>query len=285
MGRLVLLTAVAGGLLPGAAAAEAMRLITIGAPVTELAFALGAGDSVVGRDTVSRYPAEAAARPDAGYMRTLSAEGMISLSPTHVVAVEGAGPQTAFDQLRAMGVTVTMIPEAADRAGLSGKIAAVARALGREAEGARLAAAVEARLSALAAAVETARAQRKGAPPARVLCLVGGGPGGMLAAGRGTVPDTLIAMAGAGNAMAGERDYVPLSAEGALAAEPDVLLVSRSLIDRSGGVDGLLGLPQLALTPVARTRRVVVVDGTILVGLGPRTGDAVAALVGEQGVK
>lgn len=283
--RLAALLTVAGALAPAAVlAGDGMRLITIGAPVTELAFALGAGEAVVARDSVSRYPAEAAARPDAGYMRTLSAEGLMSLAPTHVLAVEGAGPSAAFDQLRAMGVVVETIPDAPGLPGLSARIAAVARTLGRTAEGERLAAAVERKFTALAAAVESARRARTGTLGARVLCLVGGGPGGMMAAGRGTVPDALITLAGARNAMVSEREFPPLSAESALAAEPDILLVGRSLVDRSGGIDGLLSLPQLAMTPAARDRRVVVIDGGLFVGLGPRSPEAVAALLAAQGV-
>ncbi|MCW2248969.1 iron complex transport system substrate-binding protein [Azospirillum fermentarium] len=283
--RVAAALAAAGALLsPAAVAADGLRLITIGAPVTELAFALGAGEAVIARDTVSRYPAEAAARPDAGYMRTLSAEGLMSLTPTHVLAVEGAGPPAAFDQLRAMGVAVETIPDAPGLPGLSARIAAVARTLGRPAEGERLAAAVERKFTALATAVDAARRARTGTIGARVLCLVGGGPGGMMAAGRGTVPDTLITLAGARNAMDSEREFPPLSAEAALAAEPDILLVGRSLVDRSGGIDGLVSLPQLAMTPAARDRRVVVIDGGLFVGLGPRSPDAVAALLAAQGV-
>ncbi|MBK1842887.1 ABC transporter substrate-binding protein [Azospirillum sp. YIM B02556] len=265
--------------VPAAGAAE-MRLVTIGAPVTELAFALGAGDAVVGRDTVSRQPAAAAAKPDVGYMRTLSAEGLMSLAPTHVLAVEGAGPQAAFDQLRAMGVTVEMVPEVSSPAGLEIKVAAVARALGREEEGRRLAAGLTGRLSALAAEAE--RAARSGGAHARILCLVGGGPGGLMAAGRGTVPDALITLAGGRNAIDSDRDFPPLSAESALAAEPRILLVSRTLVERSGGLDALLALPQLAMTPAARDRRVVQLDGALLVGFGPRTPEAVEALLRAQ---
>ncbi|MFP5511692.1 MAG: hemin ABC transporter substrate-binding protein [Alphaproteobacteria bacterium] len=274
------LTAPAAGAAEEAAKGAAeMRLVTIGAPVTELAFALGAGDAVVGRDTVSRQPA-AAAKPDVGYMRTLSAEGLMSLGPTHVLAVEGAGPQTAFDQLRAMGVTVEMVPEVSNPAGLTAKIAVVARALGREVEGRRLSAELTGRLSALSA--EAQQAAGSGRAGARILCLVGGGPGGMMAAGRGTVPDALIALSGGRNAIDSDRDFPPLSAEAALAAEPEILLVSRTLVERSGGLDGLLALPQLAMTPAARDRRVVQIDGALLVGLGPRTPEAVEALLRAQ---
>ncbi len=281
--RDILALGVAAWLTAAAAGAAEMRLVTIGAPVTELAFALGAGDRVVGRDTVSRQPAAAAAKPDVGYMRTLSAEGLMSLAPTHVLAIEGAGPQTAFDQLRAMGVTVEMVPEVSSTAGLEAKIAAVARALGREEEGRRLIADLSGLLSALAAEVE--RTARSGGGGLRILCLVGGGPGGMMAAGRGTVPDALIALAGGRNAIDSDRDFPPLSAESALAAEPQILLVSRSLVERSGGLDSLLALPQLALTPAARDRRVVQIDGALLVGLGPRTPEAVEALLRAQSVK
>ena len=67
---------------------EAHNIITIGGPVTETVFALGEGDRVVARDTTSLYPEEVNALPDVGYMRQLSAEGVLSLGPDLIITRE-----------------------------------------------------------------------------------------------------------------------------------------------------------------------------------------------------
>ncbi|MFO8212236.1 ABC transporter substrate-binding protein, partial [Pseudomonas aeruginosa] len=72
------------------AGAAERRIVTVGPPVTELVFALGDGGSVVGRDTSSHHPQPVNDLPDVGYMRALSAEGVMSLDPTHVLAIQGA---------------------------------------------------------------------------------------------------------------------------------------------------------------------------------------------------
>ncbi|QCO19601.1 hemin ABC transporter substrate-binding protein (plasmid) [Azospirillum brasilense] len=266
------------------AGAAERRIVTVGPPVTELVYALGDGGSVVGRDTSSHYPQPVNGLPDVGYMRALSAEGVMSLAPTHVLAIQGAGPETTLDQLRALGVTVEVVPETPTLAGLLDKVERVARLLGREAEGRRLADSLNRDLAALAAVAAKSDAKsgaKDGAPV--VLGVVGGGPGGLMAAGSRSVPAALIAMAGGRNALEVERDYVPMSSEAVLAAAPDILLVSRSLVDRSGGLDPFLATPQIALTPAAKARRVAVVDGALLMGLGPRTAEAVAELTRVQG--
>ena len=100
MKRLILALALAA--LPVVAAQaqtypEARRIVAIGGPVTELIFALGAGDRVIARDTTSTYPEEVNALPDVGYMRQLSAEGVLSVDPDLIVTRDTAGPLEALE--------------------------------------------------------------------------------------------------------------------------------------------------------------------------------------------
>ena len=96
---------------------QAARIVSLGSPVTELVYALGRGDSLVGRDSSSLFPEEALALPDVGYHRQLSAEGVLSLAPSLVLATAHAGPPEAIEQLRAAGVTVLLLPEEATAEG------------------------------------------------------------------------------------------------------------------------------------------------------------------------
>src|SRR3546814_8783213 len=79
----------------------------------------------------------------------------------------------------------------------------------------------------------------------------------------------------------GFEGYKPLSPEGAGAAAPDVLLISTRSLDLLGVRDGLRAIPEIALTPAGREGRVVVMDGLLLFGFGPRTA-AAAATLGKQ---
>lgn len=75
------------------------RLVTLGGDVTEIVYALGAQDSLVGRDSSSLHPEQATKLPDVGYMRMLNAEGVLSLRPTLVLASELSRPSIALTQI------------------------------------------------------------------------------------------------------------------------------------------------------------------------------------------
>ena len=72
------------------ARAQAQRVVSVGSALTEIVYALGAEKMLVGVDTTSLYPAAARSLPQVGYMRALSAEGVLSLKPTLVIATTAA---------------------------------------------------------------------------------------------------------------------------------------------------------------------------------------------------
>eukprot|EP01136_Pigoraptor_vietnamica_P034580 Opistho-1_new@98715 len=83
--------------LARAAKAEGPRLVTVSGAITEVVFALGAESMLVGSDTTSVWPEAALRTPKVGYMRQLSAEGLLSLRPSAVIATHEAGPPLVFD--------------------------------------------------------------------------------------------------------------------------------------------------------------------------------------------
>lgn len=257
------------------------RVVTIGGAVTEIAYALGQGERLVGRDTTSSFPPAAEALPDVGYMRALSPEGVLSVAPDLIVSVEGAGPPEAVAVLEEAGIPFVTVPEGFDRAAIATKIRAVGTALGVAAEAEALAADVEARI---AAAETAARAEGAGK---RVLFILSTQGGRIMAAGRGTAADGILRMAGAENAMAGFQGYKQVTDEAVIAAAPDAILMMDRGGDHGLADDALFGMPAIATTPAAATRSVVRMDGLHLLGFGPRTASAVtelaAALSGTAG--
>jgi iron complex transport system substrate-binding protein len=268
-------------LASAAAADEAGTVITLGGSVTEIAVALGAEDRIIARDTTSTWPESVQALPDVGYIRALSPENVLALDPALIVAEGDAGPPEAVEVLQSAGIPFVLVPEAKDAASLVAKIDAVATALNLPAEGAALAAQVQSRLDAARSRAGTI------ATPKRVLFILSLKGGGVMAGGEGTEAEGIIRLAGGINAASGFSGYKPMTDEAVLAAAPDAIL----MMDREGDLAitdaDVLAQPALSQTPAAETATIIRMDGTLLLGFGPRTPEAAdalyAALYGSEG--
>jgi iron complex transport system substrate-binding protein len=85
------------------------RIVSLSADVTEIVFALGLRDRLVGvADASSAYPPQAQNLPKVSTGHTLSAEGILGLNPTVVVGHETAGPPTVPEQVRMAGVPLVL---------------------------------------------------------------------------------------------------------------------------------------------------------------------------------
>ncbi|PID42650.1 MAG: hemin ABC transporter substrate-binding protein [Proteobacteria bacterium] len=253
------------------------RIISIGGSVTEIVYALGQEGRLVARDTTSTYPAAANNLPNVGYMRRLSPEGVLSVTPDMIIAEAGSGPQETIDVLRQASVNYVEIPDGFDRDAVKTKIIAVAEALGLPKEGAELANRVDAKL----AAAEKQAAGHKGKPK-RVLFILSTRGGRIMASGRNTAADGIIRMAGGVNAVGDFEGYKSVTDEAIIAAAPEVILMmSRSGAEGSShsqANEELFALPAISTTPAAKARKVIRIDGLLLLGFGPRTADAITAL-------
>lgn len=252
--------------------AVADRVITLGGSVTEIAVALGAADRIVARDSTSNFPDSILALPDVGYIRALSPENILALDPALIVAEGDAGPPEAVDVLKAAGIPFVLVPEANDPGGIVAKIMAVAQALDLPDEGAALAALVQADLDAALTRAATVTT------PKRVLFVLSLQGGSVMAGGEGTGAEGIIRLAGGVNAANGFQGYKPMTDEAVLAAQPDAIL----MMDREGDLSILnadvLAQPALSQTPAAQSENIIRMDGMLLLGFGPRTPQAAAAL-------
>lgn len=249
------------------AMAEQPRVVALGGAITEIVFALGAQDTLVGVDDSSTFPAAATSIQKVGYYRAIGAEGVLSLRPTLVLASVEAGPPPALAQLRKAGVRVEILPAALTPADAIARIRAAALVLSKVAEGEKLVAGIEAKLAGLKA---------EGNP--RILVLFGHGRGSLQAAGKGTAGQAMVELVGATNATDDHNGYKPLTAESVLLAKPDVVLTTVGAMQSAGGEAALWSIPGLAMTPAGKTKRVVVLDDLYLLSFGPRLGDAAQEL-------
>lgn len=260
--------------------ADPSRIASIGGSITEIVYALGEQDKLIARDSTSVYPDAALALPDVGYMRALAPEGVLSVAPSGILALQGSGPRETIDVLDKANVQMILVPESFDRAGILEKIDIVGAALGVEAKAEALAARVEAELSD-AEKLTADIAERK-----RVLFILSTQGGKLLAAGSGTAADGIITMAGGVNAVEGFAGYKHLSDEAAILASPDIILMMDRGLDHNRVEAELFALPAIASTPAGQSRRLVHMDASYLLGFGPRTAGAIhdlaVSLYGDQ---
>lgn len=255
---------------------KARRIVSVGGALTEIVYALGAQGELVGVDTTSLYPVVAQQLPQVGYARTLSAEGVLSLAPTQLIATEEAGPQAVLRQVRDAGVPVAVLNANNQFEGLLERVKQVGQITGRADPAARLAQALQQQWDGALGKVR----ERQHAP-VRVLFILAHAPNQVMVGGRETGADAMLAYAGAVNVMGGSASfagYKPLTPEAVIAARPDIVLVTDQGLKASGGVDGILKLPGLAQTPAGRKHRIVSLEAMLLLGFGPRMPQALAEL-------
>lgn len=280
-----------GALLPaslahaaGAASAAAAgkdaprRVVVAGGALTEIVYALGAQDRVIANDLTSLYPEAATQLPKVGYLRSLSAEGVLSLHPDLLLAGAEAGPPNVLSQIAAAGVPVKRFRHGYTAELVNDNIREVAAALRIPGDGARVS---NRFMSDWLRAREDIERRWGIQKRPRVLFILGHTGNQVMVAGQDTAADAMLAYAGAENALRGFNGYRPLTAEAAVAAQPDVLLTTTAgpaSDDRGDPAATLLAQPGLANTPAGRARRVVSFDALYLLGFGPRLPQAIADL-------
>jgi iron complex transport system substrate-binding protein len=252
------------------AAAGNRRIVTVGAIASELVCALDACSEIVATDVTSVYPPELAAKPKVGYITRLSSEGILALKPTHLVAVEGAGPAAVLAQLKQSGVSIITIPAGLGLAAADERLALLGEFTGNTGQAKRLRKKLHADLAQLSK--EAARHK-----PVKVLFIYARGAQTLLAMGSNTTAHELIELAGIKNAFAAEGAK-PVNAEAIAAAAPEVVIIPEGSLAGLGGVEGLKKIPGLAQTPAGKAARVVALDDSLLAGLGPRSGIAARTL-------
>lgn len=244
------------------------RIISLASGIGETLIALGAKDRIVGRDETSDIP-ELADIPIVTKAHNISTERVLELKPDLVLIDSGTSPREAIDQIRAAGVQVIEVPDAWTVADINPRMQVVADAIGAT------------NVSQLSFPAVAAEEITKDATGPRIAFLYLRGPSAIyLLGGKESGADALILAAGGIDvgAQANYPPFTPLTAEGLVAADPDILLVMNKGLASVGGIDGLVELPGVKQTKAAANRHVIAVDDGVLLSFGPRTPSLIESL-------
>ncbi|MFC3032721.1 hemin ABC transporter substrate-binding protein [Pseudoalteromonas fenneropenaei] len=245
----------------------AQRLVVAGGAITDIVYALGAGDQVVAVDASSTWPLAAQQLPKVGYYRDLAAEGVLAQSPDLLLTQEGAGREQVLQQIAATGVTIKHYPKPNSVTDLFELITQIGTDLERQTE----AKAVVARLQAELPETLPTRTHH-------ALFVLSAGDRGLVVAGKDTVPEILFQHAGIKN-IATASGYKPLSREALLVSQPDFIVAPDHVVNAMGGKNNFCQQAALALLPAAQACKVLVMDSLLAMGMTTRLPEAIATLV------
>jgi iron complex transport system substrate-binding protein len=244
-------------------AVPARRLVSLNPVITELVFALGSGDRLVGRTESCDYPAAAARVPSVGGWLPPNVEAVAARSPDLVVLYRG--PTTAVTAARLRGFGIAALTLRTDHLA---DVSRVARLLG-SVLGARRAA------DSLASSYDAALDQLRHATasPARPTVALVTWDQPLIVLGAGSFVSEMVELAGARNVFDDiSSSSVPVSLEAIVARAPRVVATVGSMSAELGR------RPEWLAVPAVRAHRLLTLTDAALSHPTPRAPIAIAAI-------
>ena len=249
------------------------RIISLSPTNTEILFAIGAGDKVVGVTEYCNYPEEAKEREKVGGVSTVSMEKVVSLEPDLVLGDELNGKET-FERLEELNVTVVGL-NPVNVSGILDDIMLVGRIMGEETNASALVANMTQR-------IEEIKNKTGDVKRPKVAHITWHDP--IWVTGSGTVQDEVIEIAGGENVFSDLKDWDTVSLEKFIDRNPDVIIVpsgtGMDIANKNIVYDYIINEPRLKGVNAVKNNRVYVIDTDIVCRGGPRIVDAIEAVYG-----
>tara|TARA_B100000609_G_scaffold125394_1_gene99813 strand:- start:82 stop:927 length:846 start_codon:yes stop_codon:yes gene_type:complete len=248
-------------------AMDSSRITAAGGSITEIIYFLEQESRLIAVDVTSNYPKSAMNFPSIGYVRALSAEGVLSLDPTLIIGENDMGPPSVIDQINRTNVETRVLPEIHSASGIIQKIECVGKIIGMTKNEIDF---YNNKLLKQVSQLENSTSDAEGKKIIYILSMESGSP---LIAGSNTSGDGLISLAGGINPLSSFEGWKPVGTESIIQAEPDLIIISERGLKGFGTIEELSNHPALYLTPAAQNNNILALDGMASLGFGPRTID------------
>jgi len=234
------------------------RIVSLAPSITEILFALGLGDKVVGVTDRCDYPEEALDKPNVGSYFSTSLEAIIDQNPDIVFS---DGHDTVDTQMEALGVTMVVL-QPQDISGIYKDIELVGKITGKEVAAEELVTEMEQRVGAVTERTE-------GVERPTVLYVIDSSDTSKpWTVGAGSFIDALVALAGGENIVKVSQDYLQINLEEIVACAPEIIIGTTS--------HGTLSIPDFVNLPVwnemnaVKEGRIHIIQVDLVSKAGPR---------------
>ena len=258
-----------------------MRIVCVSKHLTEMAFALGEGKTLVGVDLSSTYPDSAKQIKTVGYHRALSPEGIIAMNPDLVIHSNDIGPETVIPQITKVGLKVKTFGSANTIDSAKMTLKELANFYGVPEKADVIIKQMDASINAAADSLKAMHLTKK--PKVMIIHFGRASNIYFVMSGRNGVGDKMIELAGGETAIYDAKGAKQLSAEAIAAANPDVIIATDFGFDQMGNMDKFIaGVPGVALTNAGKNKNIIRFEEHDLVYFGPRSGANILSLMKQM---
>ena len=248
-------------------AKDTSRIVVAGGSITEILFFLNESKNIVAVDTTSNYPEDAKNYPSIGYVRALSAEGVLSLKPTLIIGEKDMGPENVLEQLKKTKIELRVLDEKNSVKGIQDKVSCIASILGKNKDD-NFEKNISLEKSVSKLKVISKANSKKNIRGLVILMMQGTSP---VVAGRNTSGGDFLKMIGSKNTMSSFEGWKPAGKEAILLSNPNFILITKRATKSYGSLNSFLKESGIEMTEAARTQNVFSLDGMSFLGFGPRT--------------
>ena len=247
------------------------RLVSLAPSNTEILFALGLGDRVVGVTDFCDYPEKAKAIEKVGGMEH-SLEKIVALNPNLVVAIGGSPAQVEkATEMEKLGLAVLVL-QPGDIEGIIANIELMGKATGAEKEASQLAAEMRKRFDDITTKTKGAESR-----PSVFFELDATDPSKPYTPGAGSFIDTLISLAGGSNiAASAKMQWAQLSTEEIIAQDPEVIVLGDAQYGMTAEM--VKERPGWSVITAVKNGAICSIDDILISRPGPRIIDGLEAL-------
>ena len=246
---------------------DASRIVVAGGSITEIFYFLGEQDRIVALDVTSNYPPEAKSLPSIGYVRALSAEGLLSMNPSIILGEDDMGPPAVIKQIRQTDYDLRIIPEIRTIDGIIEKIECIASILNVVEKSDVI---ISKKLEPYIKKIIKNRKKilQKGV---KVMLVLNMQSSSIIVAGANTSGSGFIDLIGGENIFNSFEGWKPVNAEAILELNPDYIIVPQRNVHKGLDVTTIADSELFKNTNAGKNKNFIFDDAMAITGFGPRT--------------
>ena len=246
---------------------NSQRIVVAGGSVAEILYFIDADKKIVATDVTSTFPDEAQNHPSIGYVRNLSAEGILSMNPSLILGEDDMGPPNVITQLIDIEVDIRTIPEEKSVDGILDKIYCIASILDMKSEAEEK---INKTLMPDIIALENIYIKNSKRLK-RVMFILSMQANRIIVAGAGTTGDGYINLTGSKNIFGGLEGWKSVSQEAIVKENPDYIIMSQRDLHNTETIKNVKENPIFKNIKAGEEGNFIFDDAMAMLGFGPRT--------------
>ena len=243
------------------------RIVSIGSSITEIIYFLNSQDQIIAIDITSNFPEDAKKFPSVGYIRNLSAEGLLSTNPSIIISEDDIGPKNIIKQIQDTKTELRIIPEEQTLNGIIQKIQCVGNIIGQQEEAEKK---ISSEINPVINKIKEIK-REKDLSNIKIMMILSTEGNSTVVAGANTSGDSFIKMLGATNIFESINGWKAVTAETILLKNPDYIIIPEKDLHKQSNVNTISENVILKETNAGKNNGYIIKDGMAILGYGPRT--------------